>query len=132
MEGRTPVVSGLTLTHRAADEKKFPTLCRSAPLGRGQVGMVALRPFARVQRALRESGCVPILERLTHPPADSRAELSQRDNCYLLGRNLCRTNAKEFSSSVRSAIVHPSTFVDVVRADDQENDCFAVQIERRM
>ena len=53
MEGRSPAVSGLTFTHRAADEKKFPALCRSAPLG----------------------------------------------------RHLCRTNAKEFPSSVRSAIV---------------------------
>ena len=28
MEGRSPAVSGLTFTHRAADEKKFPALCR--------------------------------------------------------------------------------------------------------
>jgi hypothetical protein len=34
MEGRSLAVSVLTFTHRAADEKKFPALCRSAPLGR--------------------------------------------------------------------------------------------------
>jgi hypothetical protein len=27
-EGRSPAVSGLTFTHREADEKKFPALCR--------------------------------------------------------------------------------------------------------
>jgi hypothetical protein len=31
MEGRSPAVSGLTFTHRDADEKKFRVLCRSTP-----------------------------------------------------------------------------------------------------
>jgi len=31
MEGRSPTVSRLTFTHREADEKKFPVLCRSTP-----------------------------------------------------------------------------------------------------
>ena len=34
MKGRSPVVSGLAFTHRDADEKKFPALCRPAPSGR--------------------------------------------------------------------------------------------------
>ena len=32
MENRSPAMSGLTFTHRAADEKKFPALCRFATL----------------------------------------------------------------------------------------------------
>ncbi len=53
IKGRSPAVLGLTFTQHEADEKKFPALCRSAPLG----------------------------------------------------RHLCRTNTREFPSSVRSAIV---------------------------
>ena len=32
MESRSPAESGLTFTRRAADEKKFPALCRFATL----------------------------------------------------------------------------------------------------